>query len=98
MCASASSLRVLGHAWKRGQWNILKTGRVLVMIDGERHELRAPRALYGGPGRKVAFVVEDTVWCNVIATDAETVDEVEGEMVVKSSAALMAAEVRACLS
>lgn len=89
---------VLGHAWRDAQWNIMKSGRILVMVGGKATEMRAPRAFKGPPGRKLAYVLEETVWVNVFATDETDVAAIEEIIVDKTSAWLDAMEARALVS
>jgi len=68
----------LGHAQKFEHLNILLKGAVAMLDDeGEVIELRAPMIFTGKPGRKFGYIIEDTVWQNVYATDETDVDILE---------------------
>lgn len=86
---------VIGHAHKRSCLNIMLKGRlVLRSPDGDLREVSAPLIMTTGPGRKVAFAIEDTVWQNIFATDETDVEKLEEMLVEKSGAFLEAEELR----
>lgn len=72
---------VIGHAHRQCTLNLMLKGRILVVDgDGARRELVAPYQFVSPPGRKVAHVLEETVWINVFPnpddeTDIETLEE-----------------------
>jgi hypothetical protein len=85
---------VLGHAWRRPQWNVMKQGRIRVMVGGRVRELRAPRAFIGPAGRKVAYIIEDTIWVNIFATDETDLGAVEETILDRTEAGRAADEAR----
>ena len=75
----------LGHSQRFEQLNIMVTGKVVMFdVDGNRKVLSAPLTFVGPPGRKAGFVLEDTVWLNVYATDERDIDKLEAHFLDKS--------------
>ena len=72
---------VIGHAHRGSTLNLMLKGRIAVIDgDGTRRELVAPHRFVSPPGRKIAHVLEETVWVNVFPnpddeTDIETLEE-----------------------
>lgn len=78
---------VVGHCHRASHMNIMLSGRLLLLDDdGSVRVLVAPFAYVSPPGRKVALIVEDTAWCNVIATEERDIDALETLMFDKSDA------------
>lgn len=75
----------LGHAQRFEQLNIMVTGKVVMFdVDGSRKVLEAPLTFVGPPGRKAGFVLEETIWLNVYATDERDIDKLEAHFLDKS--------------
>ncbi len=82
----ANSL-ILGHKHRNAHTNILVQGRLKFLNEGgEVVELVAPAVLTSNPGRKLAYIIEDTIWQNVYATDEQDVEKLETALLDKSSA------------
>lgn len=76
---------VIGHVHKTAHLNIMAAGRLmLVQPDGSYVEHRAGSNFVGLPGRKVALILEDTVWLNVFATTETDIAKLEAELLDKS--------------
>lgn len=81
----AGSLAI-GHAQRFEHLNILLRGAVVMVgDDGLLHTLRAPLIFVGKPGRKMGYILEDTVWQNVYATEERDVDTLEAIFLDKSA-------------
>lgn len=78
---------ILGHRHKHAHTNILVSGRLKFLNDGgEVVELVAPAVINSNPGRKLAFILEDTIWQNVYATEERDVEKLEAALLDKSDA------------
>lgn len=76
----------IGHAQRFEHTNLMITGVVAMLgDDGAVTVLRAPLFFIGKPGRKVGYVIEDTVWQNIYATDERDIDKLEEMFLDKSS-------------
>lgn len=76
---------IIGHSHKTEHFNIMIAGVLLLqMSDGEFTELRAPLMFVSPPGRKIAHIIEDTVWLNVFPTQSQDIDEIEEEFLDKT--------------
>lgn len=76
---------VIGHEHKTEHLNVVMSGRAVVMIDGVRHDVRAPYAVTSKPGtRKIALVLEDMVWATVHATTETDPEKLEAALITKS--------------
>lgn len=74
---SAGTMAV-GKLQKFEHINILLKGKVIMFnSNGTTSTLEAPLFYVDKPGRKVAFILEDTVWQNVYATEETDVDKLE---------------------
>jgi hypothetical protein len=77
----------IGHSQRFEQLNVVLTGKVAMINEvGDIKEIVAPFIFVGPPGRKVGFVVEDTVWLNVYATEERDIDKLEAHFLDKSAA------------
>lgn len=74
----------VGHAQKFEHLNVVLKGAVAMLIEGRIEVVRAPAIFVGKPGRKVGYVLEDTVWQNVYPTLLTDPQEVELFFVEKS--------------
>ena len=78
---------ILGHRHKHKHTNILVSGRLKFLNEGgEVVELTAPAVITSNPGRKLAFILEDTVWQNVYATEERDIEKLESNLLDKSAA------------
>jgi hypothetical protein len=69
---------VIGHEHKTSHMNVMLKGRLLILKDdGSTVELNAPVSFVSNPGRKMAYVLEDTIWQNIHPTDCTDVEELE---------------------
>lgn len=76
----------IGHAQRFEHLNIMLKGAVIVVDDqGQLKTLRAPLIFSGKPGRKMGYVLEDTIWQNVYATEERDVDVLEATYLDKSA-------------
>lgn len=75
----------IGHAQRYEHLNIMLRGAVVIIgEDGNPNTLRAPLIFTGKPGRKVGYVIEETVWQNVYATEERDIDTLEATYLDKS--------------
>ena len=78
---------VLGHKHRYGHTNILVKGRLKFLCeDGVVREFAAPMVMPGIPGRKLALILEDTIWQNVYATEVTDPVALEDILLDKSPA------------
>lgn len=75
---------VMGHAHKDEHMNIMLKGKMAVIVNGEAKVIEGPYIFTGQPGRKLAYIIEDTIFLNAYATNETDVDALE-EMVVEKS-------------
>lgn len=69
---------VIGKAHKAEHMCVMLQGKmVLIAEDGSRKEVKAPLTFVGTPGRKVAYIVEDTVFQNIFVTEETDVEKLE---------------------
>ena len=75
----------IGHKQKFHHLNLFEKGRVIMFnYDGTKTEISAPMVFVGGPGKKVGYIAEDTIWKNVYSTTLATAAEVEDFFIEKS--------------
>ena len=78
---------VLGHKHKFSHTNILLKGRLKFLCeDGVIREFAAPMVMTGAPGRKLAYILEETVWQNIYATEVTNPVALEEMLLDKSPA------------
>lgn len=82
---------VMGHAHKCEHMNMMIKGKMAVIVNGEAKVIEGPYIFTGQPGRKLAYILEDTVFQNIYGTD-ETDPSVIEDMYVDKSAAWVASE------
>lgn len=83
---SAGTL-VVGHRHRAPHLNVMLTGRLRLVESGiEGRDMVAPWTFVSQPGRKVAVVVEDTIWQNIVATDETDIEAIEAAMFDKGKA------------
>ena len=69
---------VIGKAHKAPHMCVMLQGKmILIAEDGSRKEVKAPLTFVGTPGRKVAYIVEDTVFQNIFVTEETDVEKLE---------------------
>lgn len=77
----------IGHHQRYDHVNVLVKGKVQMLgVDGSMVEVSAPATFVGKPGRKMGYVVEDTVWQNVYATELTDIYALEKHFLDKSVA------------
>lgn len=77
---------VMGHAHKDEHMNIMLKGKMAVIVNGEAKVIEGPYIFTGQPGRKFAYIIEDTVFVNAYATDETDIEKLEEMYVDKSDA------------
>lgn len=60
---------VMGHAHKCEHMNMMIKGKMAVIVNGEAKVIEGPYIFTGQPGRKLAYILEDTVFQNIYGTD-----------------------------
>ena len=76
---------VMGHRHKQAHLNIMLKGRMTLFHDnGVREELIAPVICIAQPGRKIAYIHEDSTWLNLYATNETDVEKLEEEFLDKT--------------
>lgn len=76
---------VMGHRHKTEHLNIMLTGKMrLYRENGGFDDLTAPVVVTAQPGRKVAYVFEDTIWLNLFPTTETDVETLEAEYLDKT--------------
>ena len=77
---------VMGHSHKDEHMNIMLKGKMAVIVNGEAKVIEGPYIFTGQPGRKFAYIIEDTVFLNAYATDETDIEKLEDKFVDKSAA------------
>lgn len=77
---------IMGHAHKHEHMNIMLKGKMAVIVNGEAKVIEGPYIFTGQPGRKFAYIIEDTIFINAYATEETDVDKLEEMFVDKSDA------------
>jgi len=81
----AAGTLAVGHYQKQAHLNVLLQGKVAMLKDdGSLQTIEAPMIYVAPPGRKVGYVLEDTVWQNVYSTDLTDPVAVESCFIEKS--------------
>jgi hypothetical protein len=71
---------IVGRNHRAPHLNIMLKG-ALLLLDGDRRiPMRAPQMFTSQGGRKTAYIIEDTVWQNLIATDETNIAKIEAMM------------------
>jgi hypothetical protein len=69
---------VVGKSHKAEHMCVMLSGKmIIVKDDGSRQELVAPMTFVGSPGRKVAYILETTVFQNIFVTNETDIDKLE---------------------
>jgi hypothetical protein len=79
---------LLGHEHKGETLNIVLRGKARVFADGRVRVVTAPAMFTSGPGRKVGYMLEDTVWTNVLPNpdNERDIEKLEDRYVFKTEA------------
>jgi hypothetical protein len=73
---------VIGKPHRKEHMCVMLQGRMIVVAgDGTKQELVAPMTFVGSPGRKVAYILETTVFQNILATDETDIEVLENMLV-----------------
>lgn len=84
---------IVGKPHKVEHMCVMLQGKmVLVAEDGSKKEVCAPMTFIGTPGRKVAYILETTVFQNIYATEETDVEKLEN-MFVENSQRLLEKEI-----
>ena len=76
---------VVGKPHRADHMCVMLQGRMIIVSeDGERKELIAPMTFVGKPGRKIAYILETTVFQNILATDETDIEKLENMLVDNS--------------
>lgn len=77
---------VMGHAHKTEHMNVMLKGKMAVIVNGEAKVIEGPYIFTGQPGRKFAYIIEDTIFQNIYATEETDIEKIEDMFVDKSDA------------
>jgi hypothetical protein len=73
---------VIGKPHRKDHMCVMLQGRMIVVdAEGKQKELVAPMTFVGSAGRKVAYILETTVFQNILATDEKDIDVLENMLV-----------------
>jgi hypothetical protein len=73
---------VIGKPHRKEHMCVMLQGRmIIIQEDGSRKELVAPMTFVGNAGRKVAYIIETTVFQNILATDETDIEVLENMLV-----------------
>jgi hypothetical protein len=73
---------VIGKPHRKEHMCVMLQGRMIIVdAEGNQKELVAPMTFVGGAGRKVAYILETTVFQNILATDETDIDVLENMLV-----------------
>jgi len=75
---------VMGHAHKCEHMNVMLKGKMAVIVNGEAKVIEGPCIFIGQPGRKFAYIIEDTIFQNIYATTETNIEKLEDMFVEKS--------------
>lgn len=80
---------VIGKPHRKEHMCVMLQGRmIVVMDDGTKQELVAPLTFVGSAGRKVAYILETTIFQNIMATDETDIDVLENMFIDNTQPAL----------
>lgn len=75
----------IGHHQNFEHMNIFIKGKVkMYNEDGTYTILEAPMTFIGKPGRKIGYIIEDTIWQNVYSTCEQNINKLEDKYLTKS--------------
>jgi len=73
---------VIGKPHRKEHMCVMLQGRMIIVdADGNKKELVAPMTFVGGAGRKVAYILETTVFQNILATEETDIEVLENMLV-----------------
>jgi hypothetical protein len=73
---------VIGKPHRKEHMCVMLQGRMIIVdANGDKKELVAPMTFVGGAGRKVAYIIETTVFQNILATDETDIEVLENMLV-----------------
>ena len=73
---------IIGKPHKAEHMCVMLQGRMLLVNeDGSKTELVAPKTFVGTPGRKIAYILETTVFQNIFVTDETDIEKLENMLV-----------------
>lgn len=73
---------VIGKPHRKEHMCVMLQGRMIIIdAEGNQKELVAPLTFVGGAGRKVAYILETTVFQNILATDETDIEVLENMLV-----------------
>ena len=77
---------VIGEKHKEETINILVRGELKVWVNGEVKHIKAPYMVKSKANtRKVFYIIEEAVWTTVHKVTSTNLDEIEDEVVIKTS-------------
>lgn len=78
---------IIGAEHRTEHFNIILSGRALVMIDGVIEEIRAPHTFKSMPGvRKTLLILETMRWMTVHVTQETDLAEIEKQVIIRTPA------------
>jgi hypothetical protein len=77
---------VIGHAHKQAHTCVMPKGKMAIITGGDASVIEGPMIFTGQPGRKLAYVMEETVFQNIFATDETNLKALEDMFIEKSPA------------
>lgn len=73
---------VIGKPHRKEHMCVMLQGRMIIIdAEGNQKELVAPLTFVGGAGRKVAYILETTVFQNILATEETDIEVLENMLV-----------------
>jgi len=75
---------VIGHHQNFEHMNVFIKGKITFFGDNGPIEMTAPMSFVGKPGRKIAYIHEDSIWMNVYSTKETDVEKLESHYLTKS--------------
>jgi hypothetical protein len=73
---------VIGKPHRKEHMCVMLQGRMIVVdAEGKQKELVAPMTFVGSAGRKVAYILETTVFQNILATEETDIEVLENMLV-----------------
>ena len=77
---------VIGEKHKEETINILIRGELKVLVNGEVKHIKAPYMVKSKANtRKIAYIIEDTVWTSIHRVTSTNLDDIEDEVIIKTS-------------
>jgi len=75
---------VVGHKHTEDCFNILLKGKIEVSINDDKRVLESPDIFISKAGSaKIALALEDTIFCNILSSTSEDIDEIEDRLIDK---------------